>query len=82
VAEYKIGTVTHYYNQLGVAIVDLSAPLHLKDRIRFTGSREFNQLVETMQAEHVQITSAEKGDTVGIPVKYPLVPGDEVMKVS
>jgi hypothetical protein len=82
VAELKIGVVTHYYDNIHTAIIDLSAPLHAGDRVRFTGSIEFNQLVETMQVEHEQITAADKGDTVGLIVKLPVTPGDEVVKIS
>ncbi len=81
-AELKIGVVTHYFDNLRTAIIDLSAPLHAGDRVRFTGTVEFNQLVESMQVEHEQITMAEKGDTIGLVVKLPVAPGDEVVKVT
>lgn len=81
-ADLKIGTVTHYYDKIGVAVVDLTAPLHVGDRIRLSGSTDFAQTVASVQVEHEQIQSAKKGDTVGIKVDQPVKPGDEIVKVS
>jgi len=35
-----------------------------------------------MQVEHNQVTSAKKGDTIGLKVDQPVKPGDEIIKVS
>lgn len=81
-ADFKVGTVSHYYDKISVAVLDLSAPLHVGDLIRFSGSTEFSQKVESLQVEHEQVTSAAKGDTVGLKVTQPVKPGDEVVKTS
>ncbi len=81
-ADLKIGNVTHYYDKIGVAVVDLTSPLHVGDHIKFSGSTDFSQTVESMQAEHEQVTSAASGDTVGVKVNQPVRPGDEVLKSS
>lgn len=81
-ADFKIGTVSHYYDKISVAVLDLSAPLHLGDFIHFNGSTDFSQKVESLQMEHEQVTSAAKGDTVGLKVTQPVKPGDEVVKTS
>jgi hypothetical protein len=82
VADFKIGTVTHYYDQLGMAIVELVAALHKGDRIRISGSVEFSQLVDVIQVETEHLEFAQSGETVGLAVKQPVAPGDEIVKMS
>ncbi|MBI4919835.1 hypothetical protein HY838_00865 [Candidatus Azambacteria bacterium] len=65
----KIGKVSHYYGNLGVAIVELSGKLSVGDKVKFeSGKNEFEQTVKSMQIEHKEIESAKKGDVVGIKV--------------
>ena len=42
-ADFKIGTVSHYYAKISVAVLDLRAPLHVGDFIHFGGSTDFSQ---------------------------------------
>lgn len=75
----KIGTVTHYYNHLGVAIVELDGKLSVGDKIKFeAGKNEFEQTVESMQIEHKDISSAKKGDVVGLKVNEKIGEGADV----
>ncbi len=74
----KIGTVTHYYAEIGVAIVDLIGELHVGDRIKIVGRREFGQRVDSLQIEHEKISMASAGDTVGLQVSGPVEVGDEI----
>lgn len=76
----KIGTVTHYYPQLGVAIVDLTQELHIGDFIKISGSTDFTQRIELLQIEHEQVDFAKPGDTVGIKLKSVVNIGDEICK--
>lgn len=80
--DFKIGVVTHYYDKISVAVLDLSAPLHVGDYIRISGSADFSQKVDSMQMEHEKVESAVSGDTVGVKVDQAVKPGDEVMKSS
>jgi len=64
----KVGTVTHYYGKIGVAIVDLSGTLKVGDRIKFEDGTEAEQTVESMQIEHEQVEEAKKGEMVGLKV--------------
>lgn len=73
----KIGKITHYYGNIGVAITELSGKLSVGDRVKFShGEHEFEQVIESMQIEHKEIDSAKKGDVVGIKVKEKV--GDNV----
>ncbi len=64
----KVGTVSHYYGKIGVAIIDLSATLKVGDRIKFENGTEAEQVVESMQVEHEQVEEAKKGDMIGLKV--------------
>jgi translation elongation factor EF-1alpha len=62
-----IGKVTHYYNKVGVAIVELQGELKVGDRIRIEkGERAFDQEVTSLQKEYQTLEKGEKGDSVGI----------------
>ena len=53
------GKVVHYYDKIGVAIIDLSAALKEGDKISIEKDNEaFEQQVSSMQAEHEKISSA------------------------
>lgn len=73
----KVGTVTHYYDKLGVGIVKLARPLKVGDTVRFSGhSTNFEQLVSQMQLAHKDITAGKKGQEVGIKVTAKVRDGD------
>lgn len=75
-----IGKVVHYYDKLGVAIVDLeSGGLKVGDEVKFKrGDGEFAQKVESLQVEHQSVDSVKKGDSFGVKVDQPTKPGTEV----
>jgi translation elongation factor EF-1alpha len=63
----KIGQITHYFSKIGVAVVELTAPLAVGDRILVKGpSTDFEQVVESMQIEHENIPRAEAGQSIGL----------------
>lgn len=75
----KIGTVTHYYGNIGVAIIALTGKLSKGDKVKFEGGKtEFEQTVESMQIEHKEIESAKKGDVVGMKVGEKVGEGADV----
>ncbi len=64
-----LGKVIHYYDKIGVAVIKLGKPLKTGDKIKFVhGENEFEQTVESMQLEHVQVESGKKGQEVAIKV--------------
>lgn len=83
-ADFKIGKVTHYYDKIGVAIVELDADLGTGDRIKFVRGGEdlFEQDVSEMQIEHQKIDSAKKGNIIGLKTEKPVKEGAEVYKIS
>lgn len=75
----KIGKITHYYGNIGVAIIDLSGKLSVGDKVKFgDGESEFEQAIESMQIEHKDIDSAKKGDVIGVKVDKKVSEGTEV----
>jgi hypothetical protein len=69
--EEAIGTVTHYYSHLGVAIVQINnGSLKKGDRIHIQGhTTDFTQPVDSMELEHQRIGQAATGQVVGLRVK-------------
>lgn len=81
--EEMIGKVTHYYNRLGVAAVELTGELKLGDTIRILGhSTEFEQVVQSMQLEHEDIAVAQAGQLIGLEVADRVRQGDRVYKLA
>lgn len=82
-ADFKVGKVTHYFDKIGVAVVELSGDLSVGDTIKISGhNKDFTMPVESMQIEHEKIKDAKKGDTIGMKVAQEVKEGDEVYKVS
>ena len=81
--ETEVGKVVHYYDKVGVAIVELSGKLAVGDTLKIKrGEDEFDQEVTSMQIEHESVESAKKGDAVGIKVDQKTKEGALVYKVT
>ena len=77
--EKLVGKITHYYNVIGVGIIELRGVLKAGDMIHVKGkATDFEQTVDSIQIEHEKVESAKKGDVVGIKVKERVKEGDEV----
>ena len=75
----KIGTITHYYDKLGVGIVKLDKALKKGDTIKITGGvTDFEQEVAEMQFDHKELATGKKGQDVGIKMDEKLREGDKV----
>ena len=82
-ADKKLGSVSHFFDKISVAVVDLTAALKKGDLLKFKkGDDEFEQTVVSMQIDHNQIDKAKKGDDVAIKVDKPVKPGTEIFKVT
>jgi putative protease len=81
---FKVGTVSHYYDKLGVAIVELNNTLSVGDKVKFVRDGEdlFEQVVESMQVEHKKLDSASSGDVIGLRVNETVKAGTEVFKAG
>ena len=83
-ADFKIGKVTHFYDKIGVAVVELDGGLAVGDTIKFVRGGEdiLEQKVESIQVEHEKKDSASKGDVIGLKTEKDVKEGAEVYKVS
>jgi putative protease len=82
--EEEIGKVTHYFNRISVAAIDIkNGELKVGDTIHIKGhTTDFYQKIESMQIEHQSVQKAEPGQSVGIKVSEPVRENDIVYKVT
>jgi len=63
----EIGSILHFFSKINVAVVELSGSLSTGDQILVKGPHtDFEQTVESMQIEHVNLKNAEKGQSIGL----------------
>jgi len=84
-ADKKIGKVSHYFDKIGVAIIEVKSAFAVGDTLKFvrhgTGEELFQQVVFSIQEEHKQLEKAKKGQGVGVKVDKKVHEGVEVYKV-
>lgn len=80
----KVGKVTHFYDKIGVAVVDLEVDLAVGDTIKFVRGGEdlFEQQVSSIQIEHEKVETAKAGQTVGLKTDQEVKDGAEVYKIA
>ncbi|PIU99422.1 MAG: hypothetical protein COY22_02305 [Candidatus Tagabacteria bacterium CG_4_10_14_0_2_um_filter_40_13] len=67
--EKEIGTVTHFYDKIGVMVVKLTDKVAVGDAIKIKrGDEEIEETIESMQVEHENIEKAKKGDEIAIKI--------------
>jgi cytidylate kinase len=77
----KIGRVTHFFSKISVAVVELTAPLAVRDTVVFKGpNTDFEQVVDSMQIEHENVERAEAGQSIGLKVTQRVRETDTVYK--
>jgi len=77
-----IGKISHYFGQIGVAIIDLSDNLKVGENIRVVGGEtDFTQTVNSMEIEHKKVKEAKSGDCIGLKVNQKIREGYKVYKV-
>ncbi len=63
----EIGKVINYFSKINVAVIELSLPLSVGDRILIKGpSTDFEQIVESIQVDRKSIQRAEGGTSIGL----------------
>lgn len=78
----EVGTVTHFFAKIGVAIVELSDTLSVGDRILVKGmTTSVEQPVVSMQIEHASVQKAEAGTSIGLKVNDRVREGDTVYRL-
>jgi translation elongation factor EF-1alpha len=82
--ETEIGRVSHYFNHVGVAAIEITAgELKVGDTIHIKGhTSDFTTTVMSMQIEHEQIQVAKPGDSIGVKVPEHVRQHDHVFLVT
>jgi hypothetical protein len=78
-----IGRVTHFYTNIGVAIVKFNKKVSVGGQLHYKGATtDFIETAKSMQYDHKEIKIAPKGKQIGIKVKKRVREGDEVYRVD
>lgn len=82
-SEVEVGHVSDFFAHPVVAGIDLSAKLNVGDKIRIKGhTTDIEMLVDSMQIDNASVSTAGKGNSIGIKVPDRVRRGDTVIKVT
>ncbi|MGC8572082.1 MAG: hypothetical protein ACP5LH_02270 [Candidatus Micrarchaeia archaeon] len=80
-AKKFIGIIEKYFSKLGVVAIKLEDSVSIGDIIEIGNEEEaIRQKITSMQINRKNVTSANKGDSIGITIKYPVQEGAKVYK--
>jgi hypothetical protein len=78
-----IGKVTHYFDRIGVAVLQLTGTVRVGDTLHFHGhATDFTQKVDSLQVEHLSVSEGNPGQEVALKVSQKVHPHDQVLKVA
>jgi len=78
----EVGKVSHYFTNIGVAVVDLKTELKVGDKVSIEGqTTNFIQTVISMQVNRKPVPKARKGESIGLKILYRARPGDIVYRL-
>ena len=81
--EKEIGVITHFFDKIRVAVIELKDELQVGDKIHVNGKNsDFEQTVDSMQVDHAPVQNAKSGDAVGMHVAEPVHEKDVVSKIT
>ena len=82
--EEEVGRISDYFKKIGVAAIEITkGSLSVGDTIHIKGhTTDFTQSVDSMQVEHLSVSVAKAGDSIGIKVKDAVRDSDIVYKVT
>jgi translation elongation factor EF-1alpha len=79
----RIGTVTHYFDHINVAVLNLAEKIRVGEMVHFLGhSTDFKQEVSSLQIEHKDVKEAGPGEDVAVKVTQRVHPNDGVFKIT
>jgi translation elongation factor EF-Tu-like GTPase len=77
----EIGTITHFFSKINVAVVELKIPLNVGDHILIKGLiTDFEQIVVSMEIDRKAIQRAESGQDIGLKLVHQAKEKDIVYK--
>ncbi len=82
-AEKELGKITHFFDKISVAVVDLSGNLSLGEKIHVKGhTTDFVQDIDSMQLDKTAVNKASAGQVIGLKLNKLVREGDRVYKVE
>lgn len=81
--ETAVGKVTHYFDRIGVAVLQLTGTVRVGDVLHFHGhSTDFSQPIDSLQIEHINVAEANPGQEVALKVAEKVHPHDQVLRMT
>lgn len=78
-----VGKIAHYFDKLGVAVIELSDTLNEGDEISIEGkTTNLQQTASSIQIDRKPVESAKKGQSVGLKIEGRVREGDKVFRVD
>jgi putative protease len=79
----RIGRVSHYFDKISVAVLDLEKGLKIGELVHFLGRHtDFRQEIQSMQIEHEAVEQVKAGQDVAVKVAQRVRRGDAVFRLS
>lgn len=79
----KVGIISHYFDRIGVAVVETKSAIQKGDRVSIEGPMtNFKQKARSMQHNHKQIEKATRGRSVGLKVNHPVRKKDIIYRIG
>ena len=77
-----IGKITHYYNNIGVAVVQLKSALKVGDKVLIEGPNDsFEQQIKSMQIDKKSIKEAKSKQEIGLKVDQEVKGSFKIYKI-
>ncbi len=81
--DIRVGKVTHYFDRISVAVLELYGEVNVGETIHIHGrTTDITQRIASLEIEHQKIQSARPGDEVALKVIEPVREGDIIYRVS
>jgi len=81
--EEEIGKVGDFFARPVVAGIDLTGTVKVGDKVHIKGhTTDLEFTIESMQINNVNVTTAKRGDSIGVKVPDRCRSGDTVYKVT
>lgn len=79
----EVGKVSHFYNKINVAVIEVKDSISVGDQIFIKGpTTDIKQTVDSIEIEHEKIKQATAGHSVGMKVKGRVRENDIVYKTE
>jgi translation elongation factor EF-Tu-like GTPase len=79
----EVGVVSHFFNKINVAIIEVKDTISVGDRIFIKGpTTDLEQTIDSMEIEHEKVQQAKAGQSIGMKVNDRVREKDAVYKTA